>query len=131
MGTRADFYVEDNDELEWVGSIAWDGHPESIPNSVLGVTSGKEFRNELLGFLTDRDDATIPSMGWPWPWDDSATTDYSYVFRNGKVWASNFGEPLFDPLLPEMDEVKLEWPDMSSRKNVTFGDRSGVILVGG
>ena len=28
MGTRADFYVwPDDGPAEWLGSIAWDGHP--------------------------------------------------------------------------------------------------------
>ncbi len=30
MGTRADFYTRTGDRLEWLGSIAWDGHPSSL-----------------------------------------------------------------------------------------------------
>lgn len=30
MGTRADFYVGTGANAEWLGSIAYDGHPDTI-----------------------------------------------------------------------------------------------------
>ena len=50
-------------------------------------------------FFDERDDATLPVNGWPWPWNDSHLTDYSYSFFEGKVYASPFG---------------LEWYEISS-----------------
>jgi hypothetical protein len=49
-------------------------------------------------------DATRPEDGWPWPWEDSRTTDYAYAFDNGKVWASCFGYAWFDPLEEEPED---------------------------
>lgn len=37
MGTRADFYVKRTDHLLWLGSIAWDGYPDGIDESVIGA----------------------------------------------------------------------------------------------
>ena len=115
MGTRADFYIRrESKPLEpsdWVGSIAWDGYPGGIPKTVLKAKTTAAFRRALRE-LQQRDDWTSPKEGWPWPWETSATTDYVYVFSNGKV---------------SYRETK--YPDMSGIKSVTFGPRSGLIMV--
>jgi hypothetical protein len=116
MGTRADFYVGRGESAEWLGSIAWDGYPDGID----------------------------PEMGWPWPWDDSGTTDYAYAFEDGAVYASSFGHAWFRPNPDAPDFGEPEWdehgndlgsdatfPNMAERKAVTLGPRSGVIVVGG
>ena len=116
MGTRADFYVGVGGSAEWIGSVAWDGHEWAEAPELL-IPSAKtegEFREAVALALTERDDATTPDMGWPWPWDTSSTTDYAYYFAHGVV---------------RWDE-RDDWPDMSEIKNVTLGDRSGVIVVG-
>ena len=141
MGTRADFYVGRGEKAEWLGSIAWDGYPEGIPKSILKAKqSEEEFRMEVVKELSVRGDSTFPEMGWPWPWDDSRTTDYAYAFEDGKVWASSFGHEWFDPLLPQpIDEyVEGDWekkqvaifPNMSAIKKVNLGKRSGIMIVG-
>lgn len=136
---RADFYVGRGKTAEWLGSIAWDGYPDGIEKQIFTAADEALFRLNVKAFLESRDDGTFPADGWPWPWDDSNTTDYAYAFDDGKVWASGFGSPWFDPLQPEPEETddtpfdereKREFPNMKDKQNVTFGRRSGVIVVG-
>lgn len=42
MGTRADFYVGRGPEAEYLGSIAWDGHPEGMPSELLRSSAEPE-----------------------------------------------------------------------------------------
>lgn len=134
MGTRADFYVGKGTEAEWLGSIAWDGHPDAEAAVEVGsATTEAEFRQAVTDMLAQRDDATLPERGWPWPWNDSQTTDYAYSFDDGRVTYSCFGTAW-----KGMDEEDNEigggkvaiFPDMTERKNVTWGKRSGVIVIG-
>ena len=117
MGTRADFYVGTGKDAEWLGSVAWDGYEwdEDKDSRIAKATTEEEYRAAVAEMLTGREDATMPDMGWPWPWNDSNTTDYAYAFHNGKAEA--------------IDENFVEWPDMSARSNVTMGARSGVIFI--
>lgn len=134
MGTRADFYVGRGEQAEWIGSIAWDGYPDGIDKQTLNCTSPEAFRHAVADFFSKRDDVTLPEQGWPWPWDDSGTTDYAYAFDGERVWASCFGrewfpankEPEDYDTLRENDAV---FPNMKDRKNVTWGKRSGTITV--
>lgn len=135
MGTRADFYLGRGEQAEWLGSIAWDGYPDGIDRPVLEATTPEGFRNALVNFAATRDDWTAPEKGWPWPWDDSNTTDYAYALDEGKVWAAGFGGTWFDATAeqPEEDDpngVPVVFPNMSARKATTFGKRSGIILLG-
>lgn len=122
MGTRADFYLRSGKQLkkeDWLGSIAWDGYPEGMPDALLKAKSKKEFLKELAIFFRDRDDVTRPDEGWPWPWETSATTDYTYIFSeiSKKVTYRCF-------------DKKTRLPDMTSLKNVQRGSqKSGVIVV--
>lgn len=136
MGTRADFYVGSGKDAEWLGSIGLDGYPDGIDGSVLGAGDDQEFRATVATFLASRRDATVPSDGWPWPWNTSDTTDYGYAFVDGKVLASCFGGPLLSPEKFNSDEdeepqgERPNWPDMSERKCLTLGARSGLIVIG-
>jgi hypothetical protein len=118
-------------DAEWLGSIGWDGYPDGIDRGVLESTSEAMFRAGVAAFL-DREDGTKPEQGWPWPWNDSNTTDYVYAFTDGKVWA--WSTDWFDPLQPEPEDVnerRQPFPDMSTRKNVTLGPRSGLVVFNG
>lgn len=138
MGTRADFYVGMGEGAEWLGSIAWDGYPEGQPArvAIADADSVDDYRARVAE-LEGNNDWTSPADGWPWPWDDSGTTDYSYTFHDGKVWCSCFGAE-WQPMkrlqtehkngLPEA--VPCVHPNMSARKNVTLGQRSGLIVLG-
>ena len=105
MGTRADFYIAKADELQWKGSIAWDGYSiaeadkESLsPNDEKNRTESfleweiknckdeTEFEKLVAEYLYKRDDGTLPVNGWPWPWINSKLTDETYLFKDGKVW---------------------------------------------
>lgn len=136
MGTRADFYVGRGEDAEWLGSIAWDGYPDGLPAYLRAARSEQQFRTEVRVFSRTRDDWTAPEDGWPWPWDDSNTTDYAYAFDDGRVWGSSFGRTWFLAAAdePEDDDGtsrSQDFPNMKGRKAVTFGPRSGVIVFGG
>lgn len=134
MGTRADFYVGQGKQAEWLGSVAWDGHPENFVKSLGTAKTEKGFRKAVAGVLSGRDDATLPEHGWPWPWVDSRTTDYAYAWCSDHVQVSGFGYEWFklgDPE-PEIDDrpKTAVFPNMKSRQRVTFGKRSGILLFG-
>lgn len=132
MGTRADFYLGRGTGAFWMGSIAWDGHPESIPAAVLEATDARSYRAAVLAELEGRDDATMPERGWPWPWPDSRTTDYAYAFDDGKVWASGAGQAWFDPLVPRPDGFDdtplVAFPNMTAIQRVRWDEGSGLIV---
>lgn len=135
MGTRADFYVGRGEDAEWLGSIAFDGYPDGYPEDVLRAEDEAQFRKRVAQLLDELDHSTLPEHGWPWPWDDSGTTDFAYAFADDAVqvacfgggWltACELGEPEEFDDLPEVD-----FPDMTAHKNVARGRRSGVIVVG-
>lgn len=93
MGTRADFYTEKDKKLNWLGSIGMDGMPNNMESNIISSTSGYSFKKNVKSFLNNRGDATFPKDGWPWPWNDSNMTDYSYVYlsKPKKVGITNFG----------------------------------------
>lgn len=151
MGTRADFYVGDGVEAEWLGSIAYDGYHlhgadlsgEDGPNwddcdrAIAMAQTPEAYREAVAAFLAKRSDATLPSQGWPWPWADSQTTDYAYCFVGGEVVSYCFGqgpvrlgERHFDQPGESSHGPKKPFPDMTARQNVTFGRRSGLIILG-
>ena len=133
MGTRADFYVGRGAEAEWLGSIAWDGYPDGNPEPVLGTATEEAYRAAVGRMLDEeRDHATLPDMGWPWPWNDSATTDFAYAWDDG-VWISSFGHSWvkageYDPD-DDSGAKDATFPDMAARKALTLGPRSGVLVL--
>ena len=132
MGTRADFYVGRGVEAEWLGSIAWVGHPHSIDPMILAARTESQYRRHVRAFLK-RDDATLPKQGWPWPWEDSRTTDYAYAFDGGAVFAACLGYAWWRADLPEPDldtskGKQCIFPNMRSRQKINFGARSGLIV---
>ena len=133
MGTRADFYVGRGEKAEWLGSIAWDGYPDGIDKPVLKAKDEAKYRKLVQDFLGSRDDCTKPEDGWPWPWEDSRTTDYAYAFDGGKVHGSCFGSKWFDPLTEREDDEergpKMVFPNMVALKKVARGKRSGTIMI--
>jgi hypothetical protein len=132
MGTRADFYIGTGKDAEWLGSLGWDGYRiEEMTEqastksddhaacwAIKTASTPEAFREAIGNLLACNDDATKPEQGWPWPWKDSTTTDYAYAFVDGACKAFHWGEGA-------------EWPDMTARKNVTYGPRSGTICIQG
>jgi hypothetical protein len=102
---------------------------------LLAATGEPHYRSEVTKLLAARDDATLPADGWPWPWDDSGTTDYAYAFDDGKVWVSDFGHEWFvaterEPGREDRPETVV-FPNMAAQQNITLGKRSGIIAIGG
>ena len=116
--------------MEWLGSIAWDGYPESL-RKICQSRDESEYRNEVAARLCEGDDGTTPDQGWPWPWSDSGTTDYAYAYDNA-VWCSSFGSEWKTTggadMKPEESGPKISFADMTDRKAVTFGPRSGLMI---
>lgn len=81
MGTRADFYIaHDKTNLEWLGSIAWDGYEIG---DIGEADTQQDFQARVSSLLASRDDATLPERRFPWPWRDSRLTDCCYVWVDG------------------------------------------------
>lgn len=137
MGTRADFYVGKGVGAEWLGSIAWDGYRDGIPDSIGLADSEEHFRAAVAGFIGEREDGTKPEQGWPWPWEDSGTTDRSYAWHDDAVqvyrWAKHIGkftdEPLSDDDYERLQESP--FPDMSARSRPAIGTPRDSIMVFG
>src|SRR5271155_2203845 len=127
MGTRADFYIGRGTTAEWIGSVGWDGYPDAMPKELFDSTNDAAFRIQVARLDASREDFTHPDEGWPWPWDNSQLTDFSYAFDEQKVWASCFGYAW--QLATEFKDIedehgpRVEFPDMSARKNVQFGKK--------
>lgn len=151
MGTRVDFYVGRGTEAEWLGSYAFDGYPMGVFGDA--YDNGELFTDEALteerwrewvrSYLDNNGNATTtPDMGWPWPWEDSSTTDYAYAWdpTDGLIYGSSFGHKWFrvDPLHKNWGEDEDEqsdksavFPDMTQRQAITYGPRSGLLVVFG
>lgn len=142
MGTRADYYVYDeNNNLVWVGSTAYDGYPDGVPEDLLKVETYEDYLREIEEILTEYHHATRPEQGWPWPWEDSTTTDYAYVWdpesnqtliSSGKPWYTfkqweKRTEKEWDAYweLPDMTC----FPDMTEKQNVRLDAGSGLLVL--
>jgi hypothetical protein len=155
MGTRVDFYVGRGESAEWLGSYPFDGYPSGVfgeeescehcgrpydQPGILRSPTEARWRQWVTDFLSSSDHATLPEQGWPWPWDNSSTTSYAYAFDDGVIYGSSFGHEWFrvDPDAEGWGEPEdgaaaktAVFPDMSARKSVTFGPRSGLIIIEG
>ena len=84
MGTRADFWIGIGSTAEWIGSISFDGNPDGVPSPLFDAKTEAQFRRlaarVLDGCEKERAPFTRPTEGWPWPWEDSRTTDYAYAW---------------------------------------------------
>jgi hypothetical protein len=155
MGTRADFYVGRGEKAEWLGSVAWDGHPENF-RAILKAKTETAFRKAVAKELKQRDDATLPADGWPWPWKDSHLTDYAYAFEGGATYLTEhvrnpepcpnceYGKAKAwlktgkrysrdeDGYLKSSHEGVCEFPSMTRRQAVAMpgSQRSGVMVLG-
>jgi hypothetical protein len=106
MSTKADFYILDGDNIQWLGSLYRGGDPESIPTDILIQVSRVMFEEMLFEHLEENDGITDE---WPWMWADGRATDYSYFYHTGKgkVLMSVNGSRLVDPIeiLQGMDMI--------------------------
>lgn len=147
MGTRADFYVGRGTDAEWLGSVTWDGYPAGFDTQFWqDADTQDKYRANITTVSGERDDWTDASEGWPWPWQDSRTTDYTYAWDDGKVYFSIFGGPWLELTgdgsefkndeeqdeyydLPKLGDS--DFPNMKSRQ-MNLDDmmsRSGLIVI--
>jgi hypothetical protein len=106
MGTRADFYVDNRGDMTWLASMFKDAHPWNIPIIVLAQVNPTMFAEHLFDWL-DESAIDYQDTEWPWPWEDSRLTDYSYIMddERGKVVAYSMKEKIiFDPLIVSVGE---------------------------
>lgn len=131
MGTRADFYVGTGKDAEWIGSVAYDGYQwgERIEkddhNDITAAKTEQAFREAVKSELNQRHDSTHPENGWPWPWENSMTTDCAYCFDSDGIKAFRWGKPW------DSDAPAPQWPDFSNQEpSAKAGStQSGIILV--
>lgn len=134
MGTRADFYIGRGEKAEWLGSLCYDGYPNGVPEDVLRNShTEQEWRANVAKLLAGEESATIPEQGWPWPWEDSRTTDYAYAWDDGTPWISSYGHAWYRADSPDPDQDEDErtavFPNMKNRQKVAFGKRSGFLIL--
>lgn len=95
MGTTADFFIKtyrdpyerEAYKLTWIGSCNGDGYPEGIPPKVLRAKSKKSFKQRVLRFLSEHQDALTYKQREPW-WT-LGRAEYVYMFEeriHGQVW---------------------------------------------
>jgi hypothetical protein len=142
MGTRADFYIGKGKGAAWLGSIGMDGSPDAVAGdmsfSAKTTISGEDdWVESVAAVFQSHEEHTVPEMGWPWPWDDSNTTDYAYTFDQGQVWVSCFGQAwvtlvtaLTEQDWDEGEMNTLEFPDMSSSKNIRWDAGNAPMIFG-
>lgn len=136
MGTRADFYVG-IDKPEWIGSIAWDGYPTGLDDVMRGFFDGMERArfDKMVEKLAKREDWTPASDGWPWPWDDSSTTDYAYAWHDDKLWILGMVEDdawvTWDGEKRKFTEHHGALPKFNDKNVKLGGPGSGLIVVTG
>jgi len=106
--TRGDFYIGTGPDARWIGSVNHDAFPDVIPCDIITQVNPIMFEEAVLEFLKN-DKGYIRQNGdkWPWPWQDSHLTDYTYMFdlQVGRVVASSFGNEFFDPLKIKQGEL--------------------------
>ena len=138
MGTRADFWIGYGPEASWLGSVAWDGDQWLQPE-LAALKSEAAFRQFVQDILAGDDSATRPEQGWPWPWEDSTTTDYAYVFeqptkvaakQTGHVVVYKFGTRVWAKGKHLANGRKqYDWRNMRDVQQIDFGQRSGLIIL--
>ena len=96
--TKADFYVGCGKSALWLGSIMKDGMPDKIAEDIIFSINEAQYERRVKTMLVKKINSILPGDGWPWLWDDSKMTDFSYFFFNDRVHASFMGGILFDPI---------------------------------
>jgi hypothetical protein len=88
--------------------------------------------------------ATLPEQGWPWAWDDSNITDHAYAYERGNLMVSMLlatdgmamtkawvpWTPGRYPKMAAEDGKLCRFPNMSARRALADGKRSGFMLLG-
>lgn len=147
MSTRADFYIGMGKDATWLGSVGMDGDPKSIAEELsftaqTTIADEDDWVESVAVVFRDHIEHTLPERGWPWPWDDSQTTDYAYTLFYGQVWVSNYGcrwmhledylskSPTIVQMLDNLPDATEVFPDMSKIKNVRLDSGNAPMIFG-
>lgn len=93
MGISADFYIKNNNKLEWLGRINSYGHPDNIPQKLIKSKNKNEFRKEANELLKDDPCAWLPEGGfflWPLSHTDDNSANFTYVFERDSVLTTTY-----------------------------------------
>jgi hypothetical protein len=131
MRNNCDFYTMDKEgNLEWIGSLFTDGSPFDLGVDLWFHVNKDQFINRVYDILAVRmEDTALRELDeeWPWHWQDSQMTDYTYIFDEcmGKVYMCELGGRLLDPvkIIQGMDVIgadigygKVKFPNMLENK---------------
>ena len=94
--SKADFYVGLHEKAKYVGSVLRNGSPFHTPLGILIASTEEEYLDLVDSYLKNSE--LLPCTEWSHLWPDSRGTDYSYFFHDEKVYCSNMGDVLFDPI---------------------------------
>lgn len=124
MSSKADFYCGN----EWIGSVSKNGDIWSIPYEIIMQISKELYIEEVIKFIESKNGILDE---WPWDWEDSRMTNYTYIFdtNNYKVYFCIEGGRLYDPVkikqgyglcdsLAEIDQFK--FPKMITEETKKF-----------
>lgn len=82
MGTRADFYVGTLTRpkaWKYLGSIPYDGYPAGEPAILIVPRTVEGFLGAVKRIRKKFGQTARPS--WPWAYEDSTSTDYTYLWE--------------------------------------------------
>ena len=130
---KADFYTSTSDP-EWIGSITDYGEPWNIPPDILIQNNSILYEELVIEWMKENDFYSYicsHDQCWPWDWEDSKLTDYSYFFceDDGKVYAySRDDDIVFDPVNVYLgDDLRNSQVDI----NIVFPTMVGVKELNG
>lgn len=96
----ADFYIGRNDTARWLGSINDYGHPQDFGFDNLWAIdpdhtrfTPQDFCDRVSAQLTfvKSEGAKTWDEHWPWGYDTSRETAWSYFYDNGTVYVYHYG----------------------------------------
>lgn len=98
---KADFYVGMGPGAEWIGSVERCGEIWTLSRDILIQVSRMMYEESVLDYIRLCGGIVGDHIcKWPWDWDDSRMTEYSYIFipKRNKVYMSVMGDMLVDPI---------------------------------
>lgn len=110
--THADFYIQDDAGMRYLGSVEQDGYPHEAEIKPIAAASTSEEYLNAVSNLEEREDF---HGAYPWKHPSSKETDYTYVFREstGSVAIYKDGKPMKDAY------PKMEFPTMNDAATTT------------
>lgn len=110
MATNADFYVQESDQLIWIGSREYDGYPYATDlQPVFDSTTRAEFEQALVKVAESDENFTRREQGYPFGYQSSVESPFTYVFlEEGFVAIYKKGKP------SKPDFPRLKFPDLAN-----------------